>query len=133
MKRRIKFKAASLLAMLAIALQVLWPGTLAIAASNGADVSSLICATHEQPSADAIAAGKRIAALLGSDAADHQPPSGHCPFCSLVQAMSLPEPYAVAARTEYTSVADYTRSDRNCCTCKVHGSSLGSRGPPYRS
>ena len=116
--------------MLAIVLQVLLPGTLAFAASNGVDVSRFICASPGQSPADAKAAIEQLAELLGDEAPDGQPYDGHCPLCTLVQVTPLPEPATVAAPAELTSVADYVWYEPGGFVRKAQRLSLGSRGPP---
>ena len=116
--------------MLAIGLQVLLPGALAFAASNGVDVSRSICASPGQLSAEAKAAIERIAKLLGDETPDRQPFDGHCPICTLVHVMPLPEPAAVAAPAELTSGTGYVCDQPGGFVRKAQGLPLGSRGPP---
>ena len=131
MKRSIRCRVAKFLAMLAIVLQVLLPGTLAIAASNGIDVSRFICASPGQLSAEAKAAIEQLAKLLGDEASDRQPFDGHCPLCTLVHVMPLPEPATVAAPAELTSITDYVCYEPGGVVRKAQGLPLGSRGPPF--
>ena len=116
--------------MLAIGLQALLPGALAVAASNGVDVSRSICASPKQLSAEAKAAIEQLAELLGDEAPDRQPFDGHCPLCTLVHVMPLPEPATVAAPAELTSVTDYVCYELRGFVRKAQGLPLGSRGPP---
>ena len=116
--------------MLAMVLQVLLPGTLAVAASNGVDVSRFICASGGELSAEAKAAIEQLAELLGDEVPDRQPVDGHCPLCTRVHVTPLPEPAAVAAPAELTSVADYVRYEPGTFVRRPQGLPLGSRGPP---
>lgn len=116
--------------MLAIGLQVLLPGALAFAASNGVDASRSICVSPGQLSAEAKAAIEQLAELLGDEAPDRQPFDGHCPLCTLVHVMPLPEPATVAAPAELTSVTGYVCYQPGGFVRKAQGLPLGSRGPP---
>ena len=116
--------------MLAIVMQVLLPAAFAVAESNGVDVSRFICASPGQLSAEAKAAIEQLAELLGVEAPDRQPFDGHCPLCTLVHVMPLPEPATVAAPAELTSVADYVCYEPGGFVRKAQGLPLGSRGPP---
>ena len=130
MRRNIRHRAASVFAMLAIVLQVSLPATLAVAESNGVDVSRFICTPSGQVSAEAKAALEELAKLLGEEAPDHQPLSGHCPFCTLAHAIPLPEPVALAVPAEYASVVDFVRTEPGSLVHEAQGPPLGSRGPP---
>lgn len=132
MKRSFGHSVASALALLAVVLQVLLPGTLAFAEPSGFDASRLICVSSGQMSADAKAALEEIAELLGEDVPDRQPYNGHCPFCTLVHAMHLPEPVTLAAPAEQASVTDPVRYQPGGFARKAQGPPLGSRGPPAR-
>ena len=116
--------------MLAIVLQVLLPGTLALAASNGVEVSRFICAPPGQLSAEVKAAVEQLAKLLGDETPDRQPFDGQCPLCTLVHVMPLPEPVTVAAPAELASDTDYVRYEPGGFARKAQGPPLGSRGPP---
>ena len=130
MKRGIKYSVARFLAVLAISLQVLLPGTLAIAESNGVDVSRLICVPSGQLSPEAKAAIQQIADLLVDEAPEQQPSDGHCPLCTLVHVVPLPEPVTVAEPAEFASVTDYACYEPCRIVRKAQGPPLGSRGPP---
>ena len=130
MKRTVSFGAARFLAMLAIVLQVLLPGTLALAASSGIDVSRFICAPSERLSAEQKAAIEQIATLLGDEAPDGQQFGGHCPLCTLVHVAPLAEPAILVAPADYTSVTDYVCYERGGFVRTAQGPPLGSRGPP---
>ena len=130
MKRSIRYRAASFFAVLAIVLQGLLPGTLAVAEANGVDVSRFICAPSGQLSAEAKATIEALAKLLGDEAPDHRPFDGHCPLCTLVHAMPLPEPVTVAAPAQLASVTDHVRYEPGSLVRKAQGPPLGSRGPP---
>ena len=130
MKRNIRHRAASFFALLAIVLQGLLPGTLAVAEANGVDVSRFICAPSGQLSADAKAAIEALAKLLGEEVPDDQPFDGHCPYCTLVHAIPLPEPVTLAAPAEHASVVGSVRYEPGSLVHKAQGPPLGSRGPP---
>lgn len=130
MRRSIRYRAASFLAVLAIVLQGLLPGTLAIAEANGVDVSRFICASSGQVSAEAKAAIEELAKLLGEEAPDRPSFNGHCPLCTLVHAIPLPEPVTLAVPAEHASVADPVRYEPSSLANKPQGPPLGSRGPP---
>lgn len=130
MKRSIRYRAASFLAVLAIVLQGLLPGTLAVAEANGVDVSRFICAPSGQLSAEAKATIEALAKLLGDEAPDHQPFDGHCPLCTLVHVMPLPEPVTMAVPAQLASVTDHVRYEPGRLVRKAQGPPLGSRGPP---
>ena len=116
--------------MLGIVLQALLPGTFAVAASNGVGVSHFICASSGQLSAEAEAATKQIAKLLGDKEPDRQPFDGHCPLCTLVHVVPLPDPVTVAAAAELASGTEYARHETGGFLRKTQGPPLGSRGPP---
>ena len=129
-RRGIRYNAAVFLAMLAIVLQALLPGTLAVAGSNGVDVSRFICASSGQLSVEAKAAIEEFAKLVGDEAPDRQPFDGHCPLCTLVHVMPLPEPVTVAAPAELALVAACVCYEPGVFVQKAEGPPLGSRGPP---
>ena len=130
MRRSIGYRAARFLATLAVVLQVLLPGTFAVTAPNAVDVSRFICASPGQLSAAAKAEIEQLAKLLGDEAPDRRPFDGHCPLCTLVHVMPLPEPATVAAPAELTSAADYACYETGRFVRKTEGLPLGSRGPP---
>ena len=130
MKRGFRYSTARFLAILAIVLQGLLPGTLAVAEVNGVDVSRFICASSGQVSAEAKAAIEELAKLLGEEVPDRQSFNGHCPLCTLVHAIPLPEPVTLAVPAEHASVADPVRYEPGSLLQKTQGPPLGSRGPP---
>ena len=130
MKRGFRYSTARFLAILAIVLQGLLPGTLAVAEANGVDVSRFICASSGQVSAEAKAAIEELAKLLGEEVPDRQSVNGHCPLCTLVHAIPLPEPVTLAVPAEHASVADPVRYELGNLAQKTQGPPLGSRGPP---
>lgn len=130
MRRVVSFGAARFFAILAIVAQVLLPGTLAVAASNGIDVSRFICAPSAKLSAEEKAAIEQVATLLGEEAPDGQPFDGHCPLCTLVHVAPLAEPAILAAPAEFTSVTDYLCYEPGDFVRNAQGPPLGSRGPP---
>ncbi len=130
MKRGFRHSTARFLAILAIVLQGLLPGTLAVAEANGVDVSRFICASSGSVSAEAKAAIEELAKLLGEEVPDRQSVNGHCPLCTLVHAIPLPEPVTLAVPAEHASVADPVRYEPGGLVQKTQGPPLGSRGPP---
>lgn len=130
MKRGIAYSVARFLAMLAVTAQVLLPGTLAVAASNGVDVSRFICAPSGQLPAEAQAAIELMAELLGDEAPDHEPSDGHCPFCTLVHVIPLPERPTMAAPATFAPDRGYVRYEAGGFVRKAPELPRGSRGPP---
>ena len=130
MKRGFRYSTARVLAILAIVLQGLLPGTLAFAEANGVDVSRFICASSGPVSAEAKAAIEELAKLLGEEVPDPQPFNGHCPLCTLVHAIPLPELLTLSVPAEHASVADPGRYEPGSLRQKTQGPPLGSRGPP---
>lgn len=120
---------ARLLAMLALALQVLLPGSMAVAQSNDVDVSRFICAPSGQISQEGLAAAQRLASLLGEDAPGEPPQDGHCPLCTMVHGVPLPEPVVVAAPVVPIRETVLVRFEPRL-VCRAQGPPLGSRGPP---
>ncbi|MBA3067388.1 MAG: DUF2946 domain-containing protein [Hyphomonas sp.] len=121
--------AARFLAILAVVLQVLLPGTLAVAQSQDIDLSRYLCAPDDQMSAQARAMAERLAGVLDDEAPDHLIPDGHCPLCTLVQAAVLPDPVLVAAPVRFISETGFVRYVP-AFVHKAQGPPLGSRGPP---
>ena len=130
MKRSLRHSTAGALAVLAVVLQVLLPVTLAFAEPSGFDASPVICVSSGQMSAEAKAAVEEIGKVLGEEASDRQPIDGHCPLCTLVHAVDLPKPVALAAPLEQVSVSDPVRYQTGGFARKAQGPPLGSRGPP---
>lgn len=129
MKRTSGFTLARFLAMLAIVLQAFLPGSVAVAESNGLDVSRFMCAPFGETSPETRAAAERIAKLLGEDLPDEQPSGGHCPLCTLVHGVPLPEPAAIVAPTAFPREQVFVRFEPGLVR-EAQGPPLGSRGPP---
>lgn len=129
-QRRTASLAARFLAILAVVLQVSLPGTLALAEANGLDVSRFICGSSGQVSAEAQAAIEQLAQLLDDEAPDHQPFDGHCPYCTLVQLLPVPEPVPTAEAADFTASTAYVRYESAAFLRDVRGAPCGSRGPP---
>jgi len=121
--------AARLLAILAVFLQVLLPGSLAAAQSQDTDLSRFICAPDGELSAQSRAMAERLAGVLDEEAPDHQSADGHCPLCTLVHGAVLPEPVLVSAPVRFTSEPGFVRYVP-AFVHKAQGPPLGSRGPP---
>lgn len=129
MKRTTGLSLARFLAMLAIILQALLPGTMAVAESNGVDVSRFMCAPSGEMSPETRAAAERIARLLGEDLPDEQPSGDHCPLCTIVHGVPLPEPAAFDAPTAFPREQTCVRYEPGLVQ-QAQGPPLGSRGPP---
>lgn len=121
--------AARLLAILAVVLQVLLPGPLAAAQSQGTDLSRFICALDGELSSQTRAMAERLADALDEGAPDHLNPDGHCPLCMLAQAAVLPDPVLVAAPIRFISETGFVHYLPGIVH-KAQGPPLGSRGPP---
>jgi hypothetical protein len=129
MKRATGLTLARFLAMLAIILQAVLPGSLAVGESNGVDVSRFLCAPSGEMSPETRAAAERIARLLGEDLPDQQPTGEHCPLCTLVHGVPLPEPIALDAPTAFPREQVFVRFEPGLVH-RAQGPPLGSRGPP---
>ena len=129
MKRATGLTLARFLAMLAIILQVFLPGTMAVAESNGVDVSRFMCAPSGEISLETYAAAERIAKLLGEDLPDDPPSGDHCPLCTLVHGVPLPEPTALDAPTAFAREQAFVQFEPGLVR-EAQGPPLGSRGPP---
>ena len=129
MFRRSGLGPARLLAVLAIVLQALLPGSLALAAPEGVDVSHFLCTPSGEISPDARAAAERIARLLGEEPPDDRASGEHCSFCTPVQGAPAPDPIIIAVPKAFPL-------EQGCVRCeprlvhKAQGPPLGSRGPP---
>lgn len=129
MTRMTRFKTARLLAMLAIVLQALLPGSIAVAEARGVDVSRFMCAPTGEMSPETRAAAERIARLLGEDLPDEQPSGEHCPLCTLVHGVPLPEPASLNAPPAFEREQAFIRFEPGLVH-RAQGPPLGSRGPP---
>lgn len=119
-----------LLAALAISLQLVLQGAMAMGPSHGFDVTSLYCASPElQRSAEVTAALRELAALTGLEQPAEESGPDHCPLCVLVHGAPLqaqpllPQPAFTAqhARPVLFEPAFHTLAQ---------GPPLGSRAPP---
>ena len=115
--------------MLAVTIQVFLPGSMAVAQSNGVDVSQFICAPAGEASPESQASAERIAAMLGQDAPNDQTYGGHCPLCTLSHGVPLPEPVSLTALNTSSHEQVYVRYELDLVR-KAQGPPLGSRGPP---
>lgn len=129
MKRTIGTSPARFLAMLAITLQALLPGSIAVAETKGVYVSRFMCAPSGEMSPETRAAAERIARLLGEDLPDEQPSGEHCPLCTLVHGVPLPEPAALNATPSFEREQVFVRFEPGLVH-RAQGPPLGSRGPP---
>jgi hypothetical protein len=129
MKRATGLTLARFLAMLAIILQAFLPGTIAVAESNGVDVSRFMCAPSGEMSPETRAAAERFAKLFGDDLPDEQPSGEHCALCTLVHGVPLPQSAAFDAPTAFPREQTFVRYEPGLVR-RAQGPPLGSRGPP---
>jgi hypothetical protein len=129
MKRETGLSLARYLAMIAIVLQAVLPGSIVVAEANGVDVSRFICAPSGEMSRESKVAAERIARLLGEDLPEETPFDGHCPLCTLVHGVPLPEPVIFAGPTALPVKLLFVRYEPGLVR-KAQGPPLGSRGPP---
>lgn len=115
--------------MLAIVLQAFLPASIAVAESSGFDVSRFVCAPSGEMSPETRAAAERIAKLLGEDLPAEQPSGDHCPLCTLVHGVPVPEPAAFDAPTAFPREQPFVRFEPGLVR-EAQGPPLGSRGPP---
>ena len=119
------------LMMLAVALQLLLPGALALVQTNGVDLSRFICAPSGAISADARTAAERIAKLMGEDKPDEPPFEAHCPLCTLVHGAMVFDPATLAAPRVAVCDVDFVRYASSVAR-EAQGPPTGSRGPPAK-
>lgn len=129
MDRAFGQKVARYLAMLAIILQALLPGTMALADTTGVDVSRFICAPSGQLSPESRAAAERVAFLLGEEIPDDRQLGEHCAFCTLANGFTLPVPFTLEVPYSFHDNAPCLRYEPGFAH-KAQGPPLGSRGPP---
>ena len=129
MKNAIHMRIARCLAVLAIALQVFLPASLAVADASGMDVSGYICAPSGEISPESRAAAERLAKLLGEEFPSDPSPDGHCPLCTFVHSALMPKPATLTAPAVYAHEQVFVRYEPGLVR-KPQGPPLGSRGPP---
>lgn len=122
-------KVARLLAICALFLQAVLPGTLSYAESRGLDVSDLICTTPGELTPQSRAAVQRLADLLQEEAPEHESSKDHCPLCTIAHAAPLPAPVILATPLIVPLDDDFVRFESGLVH-KAQGPPIGSRGPP---
>ncbi|MDP2214020.1 DUF2946 family protein [Phenylobacterium sp.] len=125
-------RLARLLAVTAVTLQMLLPGSLAVAGTNGGDLSRLMCAPSGEISAETRAAAARLADITGEQRPDPAPSDDHCALCTLPYAAGPNTPTFVAAPCRFAVEVE----PAPCQPGLVHrtqGPPLGSRAPPPRT
>ncbi len=130
MKRSGKTNIVSLLALVAIAMQVFLPGGLAIAESRGVDISRFICAPFGQEvSKDAENLALQISEVINETDQDPVPFDGHCPLCMLAFGAPLQAPTSISAPlstkidTQFPIYVPGLVED-------IRGPPVGATGPP---
>ena len=122
--------AARFLAVFAIALQMLLPGSVALAQARGVDTSSYICAPSGVTSPEVRAFAAQFAALTGE--APHKAPlsDGHCPFCTASHGAPIPQPAQIGAPLRFARIIHHP-SRAAAPVRRAQGPPVGSRGPPH--
>ena len=115
--------------MLAIAMQVLLPASLAVAKVSGVDVSQYYCAPSGSLTPQSRAMAEQLAKILGENLPDETSGDGHCPFCTLAHSAPLPAVTTLAAPAIYSHTHVFVRYTPGLVR-KAQGPPLGSRGPP---
>lgn len=132
MKRSLRHLLARCLAVLALSLQLLLPGTMAAAQSGQVDVSRYLCAPSGHVTEASRAAAERLAKALGDETPAQPLFDGHCPLCTLVHAAPLPAPPVLTSpRRVFVRVPDGVYQPP--LVRLVQGPPLGSRGPPVHN
>ncbi|MBI1340360.1 hypothetical protein GC169_09175 [bacterium] len=123
---------ARLIAVCALILQIVLPGSVAVAQSNGIDVSRFTCAAPGEASNSASDLSADLARII----AEHEPqpaaPGDHCPLCTLVHAVAPPVPLMVQpAPVLRAAPADFS-GDEPRFAADARGPPVGARAPPVR-
>lgn len=124
-------RLARLLAVMAVTLQVLLPGSMAVAGANGGDLQVLMCAPSGEVTAEGRAATERLAILLGGEQPDEAPADEHCAQCTLPYAVPVADRTLVAAPFRFTAKVEPC-SYQPGLVHRAQGPPLGSRAPPSR-
>lgn len=132
MTRALGARLARLLAAMAITLQVLLPGSQAVAGVQDGDLSRLMCAPSGEVTAEGRAATERLAILLGDEHPDEAPADAHCALCTLPYAVPVADRTLVAAPLRFTAKVEPC-SYHPRLVHRAQGPPLGSRAPPSRS
>jgi hypothetical protein len=117
------------LATLAMVLQALLPGTLAVAESQGVDVSRFVCAPSGEFSPQSRKTAERLAALFGDEPPDDEHADEHCPLCTLSHTVLLIAPVNLVAPIRPNNTPVLARYSPGL-VYEARGPPLGSRGPP---
>jgi len=125
-------RLARLLAVMAVTLQVLLPGSMAVAGARGDDLSGLMCAPSGEVSAEGRAAAERLAVLLGDEQPHEAPADAHCGLCTLPYAVPTADRTLVAAPFRFTAKVEPC-SYQPGLVHRAQGPPLGSRAPPSRT
>ena len=129
MKRSLRHPLARCLAVLALVLQLLLPGTMAAAQSGQVNVSRYLCAPSGHVTEASRASAERLAKALGDETPAPPLFDGHCPLCTLVHAAPLPVPPVLSSPARvFVRVPDAVYQPP--LVRLVQGPPLGSRGPP---
>jgi hypothetical protein len=132
MTRMFGNRLARLLAVMAVTLQMLLPGSLAVAGTNGGDLSRLMCAPSGEISAGARAAAARLADITGEQRPDPTPSDDHCPLCTLPYAAAPNAPAFVPAPCRFAVEVELIPYQPGLIY-RAQGPPLGSRAPPPRT
>lgn len=132
MTRALGARLARLLAVMAVTLQVLLPGSMAVAGAKGGDLSGLMCAPSGGVSAESRAATERLAALLGEDPPDETPADEHCAPCTPPYVGALNDRTLVAVPCRFITEVEHVIHQPGLVH-RAQGPPVGSRAPPPRS
>jgi hypothetical protein len=117
------------LALLALTLQVILPGSAPTGRSGEFDVGRFICAPSGQVSAEMRSAAERLAILLDEDAPEKMQSEGHCFLCNIVHTAPLPGPFLTGELARRAPDFNYAVYDPGFVR-KAQGPPVGQRGPP---
>ena len=130
MKSDFGHRIVRLVAILALCTQALLPGTLAVAQAASFDISNVMCTTPGTVLSDeARAQLTKLAKLIDENAPDPETSESHCPFCTTVQAATLPVRDGIGLSISYEAIASFARYEPGF-SIYSQGPPLGSRGPP---
>jgi hypothetical protein len=121
-----------LLAVAAVALQMLLPGSMAVAGANGGDLSRLMCAPSGEISAETRAAAARLAELTGEEGPQEAPSDVHCALCTPPGATGPNDPAQLAVPCVFAIELALT-ADLPGLVHRAQGPPLGARAPPPQS
>ena len=121
-----------LLAVAAVALQMLLPGSLAVAGAEGGDLARLMCAPSGEVSAETRAAAARLAELTGEEGPQEAPTDAHCALCTPPYATGPDDPAQLAAPCYFSVDVAHTPHQPGRIY-PAQGPPLGARAPPSHS